>query len=375
MKKIKFRRLSFLILIYTLLISGSAHCYASEINVPTVQGEESDFSSESAETLSDNVQVSSRLWELIFGEKKADAKESRLVAIGGNVFGIKMNTAHPIVADADGNSLFRHGDVILSIGDKETRCNKDVESILDGCGGEVLTLRVLRSGSEMRLCVKPTLDGGKYRLGVSLRDSALGIGTVTYIDPESGSFGGLGHGVTDSETGELVEMQGGDTSGVVLGGVHKGECGKPGELVGILTSEDVGDIYKNTDCGIFGRFSSEKYKNRRLVEVADKESVKAGEARIISTIKNGKEAEYKIEIYDINYSSDGSKSFKIRVTDEALIALSGGIVRGMSGSPIIQDGKLVGAVTHVLVANPREGYGIFIENMLNASESALPKAA
>lgn len=373
MKKINFGKLGFLILIYTLLLSHAVPCHASEASVNATC--DAIETGESCEALSRDVRVSSRLWELFFGEKKADAGESRLVAIGGNVFGIKMNTAHPIVIDAQDNSLFHRGDAIIAIGDRETRCNKDVESILDGCSGEVLSLRVLRSGEEIKLCVKPQASGGKYRLGVSLRDSALGIGTVTYIDPTDGSFGGLGHGVTDSETGELVEMQGGDTSGVILGGVHKGECGKPGELVGILTAEDVGDICKNTDCGIFGVFSSEKYKNRKLVELADKEDVHEGEARIISTIKNGKEAEYKIEIYDINYSSDGSKSFKIRVTDEALVALSGGIVRGMSGSPIIQDGKLIGAVTHVMVANPREGYGIFIENMLNASENTVPKAA
>ena len=373
MKKINFRRLGFLILIYTMLFSNSVRCYASQTSVSAL-GEACE-SQEVSAAMSDDVRVSSRLWELFFGDKKTDAKESRLVAIGGNVFGIKMNTSHPIVLDAGENSLFRHGDAILAIGEREVRCNKDVENILDGSSGEVLSLRVLRAGDEIKLCVKPTLDNGKYRLGVSLRDSALGIGTVTYIDPESGSFGGLGHGVTDGETGELVEMRCGDTSGVILGGVHKGECGKPGELVGILTAEDVGDIYKNTDCGIFGTFTSDKYKTRPLVEVADRNEVKVGEARIISTIKNGKEAEYKIEIYDINYSSDGSKSFKIRVTDEALIALSGGIVRGMSGSPIIQDGKLIGAVTHVMVANPREGYGIFIENMLNAAENTVPKAA
>lgn len=373
MKKIKFRKTGFLILIYTMLFSQGALCHASELSV-NAYGAPS-VAEESAEAISDDVRVSSRFWELFFGDKKADAKQSRLVAIGGNVFGIKMNTAHPIVASAGDNSLFRDGDAILAIGDKEMRCNKDVESILDGCSGEVLSLRVLREGEEIKLCVKPTLDSGKYRLGVSLRDSALGIGTVTYVDPADGSFGGLGHGVTDSESGELVEMRGGDTSGVILGGVHRGECGKPGELVGILTAEDVGDIYKNTDCGIFGVFSSEKYKNRTLVEIADKEDVREGEAKIISTIKNGKEAEYKIEIYDINYSSDGSKSFKIRVTDEALIALSGGIVRGMSGSPIIQDGKLIGAVTHVMVANPREGYGIFIENMMSSAQIPLEKAS
>ena len=369
MKTKKLGRIILLILIYTMIFVDSSRIYALDLH-PATGGE-------SVGALSENVQVSSRLLELIFGEKKTDAAQGRLVAIGGNVFGIKINMTHPTVTDAEGNALFRRGDMILAVGSISTVSCKDVEAALDGCKGEVLQVRVLRSGEEIKLCVKPTLEGGKYRFGISLRDSALGIGTVTYIDPESGSFGGLGHGVTDGETGELIEMQGGDTSGVILGGVHKGECGKPGELVGILTSEDVGDIHKNTDCGIFGEFSSEKYKTRPLVELADKSEVVAGEAKIISTIKNGKEGEYSVEIYDVDYTSDGSKSFKIRVTDKALIALSGGIVRGMSGSPIIQNGKLVGAVTHVMVANPTEGYGIFIENMLNASvpEAKLQSAA
>jgi stage IV sporulation protein B len=327
------------------------------------------------ETLSESVKVSSRIWELFFKDKNASAPEARMLAVGGNVFGIKMNLEHPVVQDCSENSLFEKGDAILSVDGKGVGCKEDVERILGESGGEVVSLTVMRGGSEIKLCAKPQLSDGKYRLGIKLRDSALGIGTVTYIDPTDGSFGGLGHGVNDSESGELIPISGGDTSGVILGGLHRGECGKPGELVGILTAEDEGDIYKNTECGVFGKFTSQKYKSRRLIEVADKGSVRVGEAKIISTVKNGKEAEYKIEIYDINYSSDGSKSFKIRVTDEALVALTGGIVRGMSGSPIIQDGKLVGAVTHVMVANPREGYGIFIENMLNAAQMPMAKAA
>jgi stage IV sporulation protein B len=203
------------------------------------------------------------------------------------------------------------------------------------------------------------------RLGVTVRDSALGIGTVTYIDPETGAFGGLGHGITDSSSGELIPITGGDVTDVTLGGVTRGEVGKPGELCGVLTERDMGDLTVNSHCGVFGILTNPDALTGDSIPIGHRDEVKEGEATIISTLKNGKTAEYKIEIYDIDRDSDGSKSFRIRVTDETLKALTGGIVRGMSGSPIIQNGKLIGAVTHVLVADPTEGYGIFIENMLN----------
>ena len=187
----------------------------------------------------------------------------------------------------------------------------------------------------------------------------------------------VGHLSSDADSGEVIDMRSGEATGVILGGVHRGECGKPGELCGILTEEELGTIEQNGECGVFGVLDTKKFDTSSLYPVGQKSDVHAGEATIISTVKNGKKAEYKIEIFDIDKSSDGSKSFRIKVTDKALKALTGGIVRGMSGSPIIQDGKLVGAVTHVMVANPTEGYGIFIENMLNASNARneLPKAA
>ena len=169
-------------------------------------------------------------------------------------------------------------------------------------------------------------------------------------------------------------MDRGDVCGVILGGIHKGESGKPGELCGVLTDKDLGDITVNCECGVFG-IMTDIPASAQAISVGRRDQVTEGEATIISTLKNGKTAEYKIEIYDIDRDSEGSKSFRIRVTDETLKALTGGIVRGMSGSPIIQDGKLIGAVTHVLVADPTEGYGIFIENMLNTVSLAKQQKA
>ena len=227
----------------------------------------------------------------------------------------------------------------------------------------------------MTLTVIPKCEDGEYKLGVTLKRAACGIGTVSFIDPETGAFGGLGHGVCDADNGGLVELSAGEVTGVILGGVTRGEIGKPGELSGVLGKKPIGNIYTNSECGVFGTLENFDTEGRTALPVAKKKELKCGEAEIISTVKGGKKTSYKIEITEIDTSSTGSKSFKIKVTDPMLIALTGGIVRGMSGSPIIQDGKLVGAVTHVLVANPTEGYGIFIENMLSAAENTVPKAA
>lgn len=372
MKKRIFKRTAcFVLSIYTLL---SAICFSvgAEEKVNSLNTDECNC--EVAPALSDNVKVGSRLYELFFGEKSTSEETSLLV--GGGVFGVKIKQKHVTVTEAKGVPALKSGDVILSVNGERVSTAADVKRLVAKSGGESVTIRAIHSGSEVGVEVRPTLEDGEYRLGLSLRDGAAGLGTVTFIDKETGLFGGLGHGICDTESGEVISMDSGEVCGVILGGVHKGECGKPGELCGILTDADLGDLSINSECGVFGIITDASMLSGSELEVAKKSEVKEGEATIISTIKNGKTAEYKIEIYDIDQSSSGSKSFRIRVTDETLKALTGGIVRGMSGSPIIQNGKLVGAVTHVMVADPTEGYGIFIENMLNVAKSeAIKKAA
>ena len=367
MKNRKFKRaVAFVLSLYTLVGALSITAFASE----SVCAEDID----AAPALSENVQVSSRLYELFFG-KSEEAEKTSLI-FGGGVFGVKMRQKYVTVTDAKGVPALRAGDIILSVNGESVSTAKDVKRIVESSSGESVTIRALHSGNEIGVEIRPTLENGEYKIGLSLRDGAAGLGTVTFIDKESGMFGGLGHGICDSESGEVISMESGEVCGVILGGVHKGECGKPGELCGVLTEVDLGDLSLNCDCGVFGVITDSAMLSGREMEIAPKSEVKEGEATIISTIKNGKTAEYKIEIYDIDRSSDGSKSFRIRVTDVTLKALTGGIVRGMSGSPIIQNGKLVGAVTHVMVADPTEGYGIFIENMLSAAgKISLPKAA
>jgi len=391
MKSRKFTKpLGLILIIYTLFSSSSLCACAASYS----KKEESVLSAivseeEALPALSDNTVVSSRLWEL-FSDKKSE--QSKMLLVGGDVFGVKIKTKSVTVTESKGIPAIHAGDVIISVNGKEITSAEEVKRIVAGSGGEAVTIRALHGGNEIGVEIRPRLEDGEYKIGLALRDGAVGIGTVTFIDPETGIIGGLGHGICDAESGNVIEMKSGEISGVILGGVHKGEAGKPGELSGILTEQRLGKLYANTEEGVFGitaapgnRLGKEAKPSKpdndknspslgsqitsRLLPTGTRDEVHEGEATIISTVKNGKTAEYKIEIESIDRSSTGSKSFRIKVTDEALKALTGGIVRGMSGSPIIQDGKLVGAVTHVMVADPTEGYGIFIENMLNAANN------
>ena len=370
-------KLSLLFVIYTMLFLTAVTASAVEDNKEEISPQTNDSENRCALSTDEyaeagSFKVSSRLWELLFGK----GETQQLLVPGGNIFGVKIKQKNVTVAESKSIPLLSHGDVILSINGKTVSCVEDVRRIVSEAGEGSVTIKAIHGGKEITIEARPTLKDGEYKLGLALRDGAVGIGTVTFVDPETGLFGGLGHGICDSQSGNIIELESGDISGVVLGGIHKGECGKPGELYGILTGDDHGDLNINCECGVFGKVTDTALYSGDAIPIGSRGELHNGEATIYSTLKNGNRAEYKIEIYDIDPASDGSKSFKIRVTDPTLIALTGGIVRGMSGSPIIQNGKLVGAVTHVLVANPTEGYGIFIENMLNAAESqAMPKAA
>ena len=366
------KAICFILTIYTLIGSGAVAFADSGVGYAC----EIDAAEECAPVLSENVKVGSRFWELFFGEQQKEKDDTVTLIPGGEVFGVKIKQKQVTVTDAKGVPALKSGDVIISINGESINSAADVKRIVENSAGNSLTIRALHADEEIGVEIKPTYRDGAYQIGLSVRDGAAGLGTVTFIDPETGAFGGLGHGICDSESGDVIEMRSGDVCGVILGGVHKGESGKPGELCGILTEKDLGDLSINNECGVFGVITEKAFIKGDAIPVGRREEVTEGEATIISTIKNGKSGAYKIEIYDIDRGSDGSKSFRIRITDDTLKALTGGIVRGMSGSPIIQNGKLVGAVTHVLVADPTEGYGIFIENMLSASGSdTLPKAA
>jgi stage IV sporulation protein B len=367
-----------LLIIYALYIFSGTYCYAyadeASINAFSTNISYTGAAASEPSAKKSDLRISSRIYELLFGKSKE--RDSRLYLIpGGDVFGIRVNEAHVTVSEAKEGSPIRRGDKILSVGGMEITEPEDVSIALGSCRGGPIKIEVLRGAEKMTVTVIPKYEDGAYKLGISLRKVACGIGTVTFIEPESGAFGGLGHGICDSESGKPIEITSGEVVGAVLGKVNRGEVGKPGELSGVLSKRCIGRIDINNECGVFGILDSPAVSGITPIPVAQKTEIQLGKAEIISTVKNGKKATYSIEITEIDQSSTGSKSFKIKVTDPMLISLTGGIVRGMSGSPIIQDGKLVGAVTHVMVANPTEGYGIFIENMLNAAENTVPKAA
>ena len=373
MKRVIFRAGAFVLLfIYAFSLTfGGAKANFDEVKCYTG----ADIDLETVEALSHDVSVSSRILELFFGGK-SDKKKTPMLYPGGSVFGLVINEDGATVTDAGEGRALLVGDRIVGINGVAVCEADEVEQIVKASGGKRLDIEVIRCGESVKLSVTPRLDSGEYTLGVKLRSRTAGIGTVTFIDPETLAYGGLGHGVGDPVSNNCVTLRSGAATSVTLGSCKRGEIGHAGELTGVLKQNRIGTINLNNECGIFGTLAELPDYCTSPLPAAEREDVKAGKAEIISTVKNGMRATYQVEIYDVDYTSTGSKSFKIKVTDPTLISLSGGIVRGMSGSPIIQNGKLVGAVTHVMVANPTEGYGIFIENMLDsAKEQAQPKAA
>ena len=260
----------------------------------------------------------------------------------------------------------RSGDIIEYIGSRRIDCAADIKTALEE-GGE-LSVRYIRGGEQYQTSVSPVLGAsGRYELGVWLRSGLSGLGTVTYIDPESGSFGALGHSVSDSETGVVLPVREGHISFANIEGAVKGKKGSPRELRGNSEEEGtIGIIERNNECGIFGTADPSAFGDGEALKVMQRGELKCGEAYLLSDVGDGPE-KYKAEISRVYRGADGTRDFLITVTDDKLISLTGGIVQGMSGSPVIQSGKIVGAVTHVLINDPTKGYGVFIDRMLEAA--------
>lgn len=243
-----------------------------------------------------------------------------------------------------------------------------IERIMEGDGKEVI-ISVRRNGELIELKVQPVRDqNGALRIGAWVRDNTQGVGTLTYIDGE-GNFGALGHGINDVDTNELMKMNDGTLYQTEIVSIHKGSMGKPGEMVGMITYADnhiLGDIRTNSKQGIFGEYN-EKVLNMATASpmpIGLKQEIVEGPAQILCTV-DGTTRYYDIEITDIHLDHDNvNRGLEIKVTDPELLEITGGIIQGMSGAPIIQNGKFIGAVTHVLVQDSSRGYGIFIENML-----------
>ena len=235
-----------------------------------------------------------------------------------------------------------------------------------------MSLSFTRDGEDRTVTVTPTRKDGEYKLGLWVRDSTAGIGTITFYDPTDRTFGALGHSISDADTNRVLPLRKGSIIPAAITGIVKGSAGSPGQLSGtFLDSATIGDVFKNCDCGIFGTFSGRDAFAAEPIEIGLSGDVKTGKATIRCTVDSEGVKEYEIEIVKISRDEkQKTKNMLIKVTDPELIAKTGGIVQGMSGSPIIQDGKLIGAVTHVLVSDSKQGYAVFIENMLAECDRA-----
>lgn len=311
------------------------------------------------------------LGEMRIKSVELNTEERRMLIPGGSPFGIKLRTDGVMVISVNGGSPaakagIRAGDVISSVNGIAVSTNAEISEAVQTVPEES-TIILTRKNGEMCVKLKPEISDERLIIGAWVRDSSAGIGTMTFCDPETGRFGGLGHPVSDVTTGELMPLSSGEVTKAEIYGAVKGTGGEAGELCGDLCSGSFGSLTANTPVGVFGELS--EIPDQAAIPMAFRQEVKCGPAVILSTINGQEPQEYSIEIEKINLCAlSGTKSMVIRITDPRLLEQTGGIVRGMSGSPIIQDGMLAGAVTHVFLNDPTRGYAVFAESMIEQME-------
>lgn len=295
----------------------------------------------------------------------------------GNAIGLKLYTEGVLIvgmSEIEGKrpyelSGIKEGDRIISIDDKKIETTEDLIETVNASKGKEVSIKYVRENSEEVTNITPVqTKQNEYKLGLWVRDAAAGVGTASFYIPSTGMFASLGHGITDIDTGDLITISNGELVSTNIVSIQKGEKGKPGEIKGSIEgSSKIGEVYKNTSFGIFGKVSN---KNSLKVtesemDILNRDEIKKGKAQIICELEDGKKEHYDIEIQRIYTANNkDNKSMLIKITDERLLEKTGGIIQGMSGSPIIQNGKFVGAVTHVLVNDPTTGYGVFADMML-----------
>ena len=319
-----------------------------------------------------------------FKDVKVKHTTAKEVYVSGDAVGIYMQTKGVLIIDTGeifsesgeteepARDIVKPGDYIVAFNQNRIQCKEDLLEDLADLDGKSVTLKVRRGKETIPLSLTPVKDEeGKYKLGIWVRDDTQGIGTLTYVD-EEGRFGALGHGISDVDTGELLSIADGNLYDAQILGIRKGEKGNPGELSGLIRYEAgniLGEISENRKNGIFGTMEASQLKNMNLekVPIGYKQDLKTGPASVFCCT-DGEVKEYAAEItrIDLNHE-DSNKSFVIQITDKELLEKTGGIVQGMSGSPVLQNGKLFGAVTHVFVQDSTSGYGIFIENMMDVA--------
>ena len=308
--------------------------------------------------------------------------ERRYVALGGDLVGVKLKMRGVLVVgiesfqEKDGGAVspaadagLRKGDIVLSADGRELRKNEELTQAITQSEGRALTLTVERGGETLqcRLTPRQTAATGLYKGGLWVRDAAAGVGTLTFCDLRTGAIAALGHGIYDTDTASLIEASGGEIVTASVASVKKGAAGAPGEITGQLGANTLGTIEENCESGIYGALSLVEGAPE-TVPVATSGEVHTGAAKVICTVTDGEKQSYDVQITRVEPDAKGDRHLTLRVTDQALLSRTGGIVQGMSGSPIVQDGMLVGAVTHVFVNEPKSGYGILAERMLDVAD-------
>ena len=336
-------------------------------------------------SMGDSFEVDLKVFGVIpFSTVNVEVVDEMYVVVLGNPFGMKLYTEGVLVIDTtdvdteNGNvnpaikAGIKKGDYIVSVDGENIYTNEDIASAVEASNGKEMNFEILRNGKKMnfRFCAEKSKETGTYRIGLWVRDSSAGIGTLTFYSPVTGVVCGLGHGICDEDTGTLMQLNSGELVSAEIISVSKGSVGSPGELKGKFTYDKIADISVNSENGVYGKL----YGNidmSNLTEIALKQEVKDGPAQILCTVNGEKPKLYScnIKIRSSSYLS-ATQNLIVTVTDKELLEATGGIVQGMSGSPILQNGKLVGAVTHVLVDDPTSGYGIFAENMLETAQEA-----
>ena len=309
-------------------------------------------------------------------------EKRRYVVPSGRIFGLRLYTKGVVIVSVDkvdtvegarcpaAEAGLEKGDIILSIDSVEIKDHTQVSQLIEQSGGRTLKIIFERDNVNYEASFIPAFSSAqnKYMGGLWIRDSAAGIGTMTFYERSSGRFGGLGHPICDSDTGKAIEISSGDIVDAVINSCRRGKSGQAGELCGSFTGDTMGSLEENSQVGVYGKLYAPGNEAPQI-PVAVKSEIKQGRAKIISTVDDNGPCYYEIEIEQISLNDREHRNMVIRVTDKALIEKTGGIVQGMSGSPIIQNGMLVGAVTHVFVNEPERGYAVFAETMLEESEN------
>ncbi len=380
--------------VFSAVIYGTEY-FPNEINI--TEGEKPDFgavfSAEDNFALAAGTGSSSEHKTQITALKVIPVKDitinvtkRRYVGVGGEVFGIKLYTKGIIVVSIDSVTTpngskdpaivagLKCGDIITHINSQSALSSQQLTDAIEQSQGKELVLKIDRNGQLLELKLKPekSVNGG-YKAGIWVRDSSAGIGTITFYDDSAKLFAGLGHAVCDVDTGKIMPMNNGEAVRARVNGFYKSSAGNPGELCGVFSDIALGSLRVNCETGVYGELF--RPSGAKTLPVALESEVKLGAAQIITTVDDSGPQYYDIEITKLYPTSDlSSRNMIIKVTDPELIEKTGGIVQGMSGSPIVQNSMLVGAVTHVFVNDPTQGYGIFASRML-ATQDSLDNAA